>query len=123
MDFIMHFVNYNYKERSIISETSIEIWSKTNFGHTGHHHPQSSSLPCVSTFPSASAIFKCLLEVLFCEGVQHRLPFYLNNLSCAEMAAFHSHLQSGKQRKVGSVGDDSHVKFGQKFPSEKGSVK
>jgi hypothetical protein len=38
------------------------------------------------------------------------------------MATFQFYLQSGKQRKVGWVGDDSRVVFGQKFPGEKGSV-
>jgi hypothetical protein len=37
------------------------------------------------------------------------------------MGAFQFYLQSGKQRKVGWVGDDSHVVFSQKFPGEKGS--
>jgi hypothetical protein len=32
------------------------------------------------------------------------------------MAAFQFYLQSGKQRKVGWVGDYSHVVFGQKIP-------
>jgi hypothetical protein len=39
------------------------------------------------------------------------------------MAAFQLYLQSGKQRKVGWVGDHSHVVFGQKFPGEKRSVR
>jgi hypothetical protein len=34
------------------------------------------------------------------------------------MVAFQFYLQSGKQRKVGWVGDDSHVVFGKKFPGE-----
>jgi hypothetical protein len=38
------------------------------------------------------------------------------------MAAFQFYLQSGKQRKVEWVGDDSHV-FGQQFPAENGSVR
>jgi hypothetical protein len=38
------------------------------------------------------------------------------------MAAFQFYLQSGKQIKVGQVGDDSYVVFGQRFPGEKGSV-
>jgi hypothetical protein len=37
------------------------------------------------------------------------------------MAAFQLYLQRGKQRKVGSVGDESHV-FEKKFPNEKGNV-
>jgi hypothetical protein len=43
--------------------------------------------------------------------------------SVVKMAAFQFHLQSGKQRKVGWVGDDCHVDFGQKFPCEEGSVR
>jgi hypothetical protein len=39
------------------------------------------------------------------------------------MVAFQFYLQLGKQRKVGWVGDDSHVVFGTKFPGEKGSVR
>jgi hypothetical protein len=35
------------------------------------------------------------------------------------MVSFQFHVQLGKQRKVGWVGDDSHVDFGQKFPGEK----
>jgi hypothetical protein len=35
------------------------------------------------------------------------------------MVAFQLYLKSGKQRKVGWVGDDSHVVFGQKFHGEK----
>jgi hypothetical protein len=38
------------------------------------------------------------------------------------MAAFQFYLQSGKQRKVGWVGNDSHIVFGQKFPGEKKEV-
>jgi hypothetical protein len=71
------------------------------------------------TIPSASAIFKRILEVVFCEGVQHRLQFCLNHFSCIKMEAFQFYLQLGKQRKVGLVGDDSHVVLGQIFPGEK----
>jgi hypothetical protein len=38
------------------------------------------------------------------------------------MAAFQFYLQSGKKRKAELVGDDGHD-FGQKLPSEKGSVR
>jgi hypothetical protein len=39
------------------------------------------------------------------------------------MAAFHFYLQSGKQKKVRWVVDDSNVVFSQKFPGEKVSVR
>jgi hypothetical protein len=97
------------KEPSIISRTVAAVWSETNFGPTGHHRPRSSPLPLVCTIPSASAISKCTLEVVFCECVQHRLRFCLDHFNCVKMAA-------GKQRKVRWVADDSHVAFGQKLP-------
>jgi hypothetical protein len=46
------------KEACIISGTVAPIWSKVNFGSSGHHHPRNSSIPCICTIPSASAIFK-----------------------------------------------------------------
>jgi hypothetical protein len=39
------------------------------------------------------------------------------------MVAFQFYLQSGKQRKVGWVGDGSHIGFGRTFPGEKGSFR
>jgi hypothetical protein len=49
--------------------------------------------------------------------------FCLDHLKFVQMAAFLFYLQSGKQRKVGRVGDNSHVASGKKFPREKGSVR
>jgi hypothetical protein len=49
------------------------------------------------------------MEVVLCVGVQHRLRFCLDHLNCVKMAAFQFYIQSGTQRKVGWVGDDSHV--------------
>jgi hypothetical protein len=60
---------------------------------------------------------------VFCEGVQHHLLFSLDHFNRVKMAEFQFYLQSGKQRKVGWVGDDSHIVFGQKFPGEEGSVR
>jgi hypothetical protein len=39
---------HKYKAPFIISRTDAAIWAKTNFGPTGHRHPRSSPLPCVS---------------------------------------------------------------------------
>jgi hypothetical protein len=80
------------------SGTGAAIWLETNFGTTGHNHPRSSPLPRVWTVPNASALFKCILEVVFCEGVQHRLRFCLDHLSCVKMAAFQFYRQSEKQK-------------------------
>jgi hypothetical protein len=48
--------------------------------------------------PAPLPFFKCFLEVVFYEGVQHCL---LSHLSCVKMAAFQFYFQSGKQRIVG----------------------
>jgi hypothetical protein len=72
------------------SGTDAAIWSKTNFGPTGHHHPQSSPFLHVRTIPTASAI----LEVMF----------YLDHLNCVKMAAFQFYLQSGKQKSMAGGG-------------------
>jgi hypothetical protein len=74
-------------------------------------------------FPALMPFFKHILEVMFCEGAQHHLRFGISHLYCVKMAAFQFYLQSGKQRKVWWVGNDSHVVFGKKFPGEKGSVR
>jgi hypothetical protein len=68
---------------------------------------------------------------VFCEGVQHRLRFGLDHHHCDKTGAFQFYLQSETQRKVaggqvrrvGWVGDDSHVVFGQTFPCGQGSVR
>jgi hypothetical protein len=46
-----------------------------------HVQPRSSPLPRVCTVPCASAIFKCILEVVFYEGVHQRLQLCLSVLS------------------------------------------
>jgi hypothetical protein len=61
---------------------------------------------------------------MFCEGVQHRLQFCLNQLNCVKMAAFQFYLQMGKKRKIGWVGDNNHVVSGKKkFSGEKRKCK
>jgi hypothetical protein len=103
----------DYEVMSIISWTNAAVCSKINFGPTGYHRPRSSPFTCVYTVPSASVIFKCILEVVFCEGVHHRLRFFLDYLNYVKMAALKFYLRSGKQRKVagcqvtwlGCVGD------------------
>jgi hypothetical protein len=66
--------------------------------------------------------FKCILEIVFCEGVQHCLLFCLNHLICVICVPF-SFICNWENRKIGWVGDDSHVVFSQKFLGEKGSVR
>jgi hypothetical protein len=105
-----------FKEPSIISGTGAATWSKTNFGPTGH------ALKVVpfcayALFPAILPFIKCIMEVMFCEGVHHHL-----HLNCVKMAAFEFHLQLREQRKVGWMGDGSRVVFGQQFPGKKESV-
>jgi hypothetical protein len=57
-----------------------------------------------ASLPALLPFCKCILEVVFCEGVQHRLRFCLHHLNCVTMAVFQFYLQSEKQRKVGWVG-------------------
>jgi hypothetical protein len=51
-------------------------------------------------FTALLLFFKCILEVMFFEGVQHGLLFCLDHLNCVKMVALQFYLQSGKQRKV-----------------------
>jgi hypothetical protein len=66
-------------------------------------------------FPAPLPFFKCILEVVFCEGVQHRLRFCLNHLNYLKMAAFQflSSIKETEKSRVGGV--DSHVVFLQKL--------
>jgi hypothetical protein len=60
-------------------------------------------------FPALLPLLKCILEVVFCDGVQDRLRFCLDNIICVKMAAFQFYFQSEKQRKLEWVGDDIRV--------------
>jgi hypothetical protein len=86
-------------------------------------HPRNSPHQEVCIVPSASDILKCIMEVVVCEGVQHRLRFCLDHLNCVKMTVLQFYLQLGKRRKVGWAEDDSHVVSVKKFPGEKGSVR
>jgi hypothetical protein len=63
---------------------------------------------------------KCILEVVICECVQHRLQFCLVHINCVKMAASQFYLQLEKQRKVGLV---SNVVFLSKIPWRKGRMR
>jgi hypothetical protein len=65
-------------------------------------------------FPALLPFFKCILEVVCCGAVQHRLRFCLDRLNCVKMTAFQFYLQSKKQRKVGWVGTTVVLLFGKK---------
>jgi hypothetical protein len=93
----------------IIFRIGAAIWSKTNFGPTGHHHPRSSPLPHVCTVPSTCTIFLMHSGSLFCDGVQHHLRFCLDHISCVNTAVFQFYLQSGKQKRCGGPSQASRV--------------
>jgi hypothetical protein len=59
---------------------------------------------------------------MFTGGVQNRLRFCLDQLSCVEMGPF-SVICNWVNRELGWVGDDSHDMFGQKFSGKKWSVR
>jgi hypothetical protein len=101
---LLHQDAWYYNESSIISGTGAAIWSKTNFGPTGHHHLGSSPLPHGYTpFSALVSFFKCILEVVFCECVQHNMRFCLDHLNCVKMAAFQilSSIEEAEKSRVG----------------------
>jgi hypothetical protein len=57
--------------RGSISGTCAAIWSKTNFGPTGPYHLKVVTFRAYAPFPALLPFFKCILEVIFCKGVQH----------------------------------------------------
>jgi hypothetical protein len=70
-------------------------------------------------------LFKCILQVVLCEGVQHRIRFCLDHLNCVKIKGF----QSGKQKSRKRTSQASRVGggrqscfFWQKILSEKGNV-
>jgi hypothetical protein len=87
------------------------IWSKTNFGPTVHHHPQSSPLLCACTVPSTNASWKSCLWG--CSAPHVILSYYLN----CQNGGFSVLPGKQKSREGGSCC------FGQKQPGEKGSVR
>jgi hypothetical protein len=81
--------------------------SETNFGPTGRH---------LAPFPALLPLFQCMLEVVFWEGVQHRLRFFLDHLIVSKWRPSSFIFNQGN-RKLGWVGDDSPVVFGKKKKS------
>jgi hypothetical protein len=69
------------------------------------------TLRAYAPFPALLNFFKCILDVVFCEGIQYRLRLRFDHFNSVKMAVFQFYLPSWKQRKVGWVGDESHVVF------------
>jgi hypothetical protein len=55
-------------------------------------------------FPALLPLSKCILEVVFCEGIQHCLRFCLHHLSFVKTTASKFYLQLGKQVACEGVG-------------------
>jgi hypothetical protein len=70
-------------------------------------------------FPAFLKFFKCILEVVFCESVQHRLRFCLHDLDYVLNGDLSAIYSIGETEKRRVMGDDRHVIFGRKFPGEK----
>jgi hypothetical protein len=56
------------------------------------------------------------MEIVFCEGVQHRLQFCLDHLNCVKMVFLFLFSVGETEGWVG----ENHAVFGQKFPGEEG---
>jgi hypothetical protein len=93
-----------YIEPSIISGTAAALWSKTNLGPTSHHHVQIRPLPCLCAVPSASGILKCVVEVVFCEGIQHSLRFCLDHLTVSKWRPFSLIFNQGNRENYSGWG-------------------
>jgi hypothetical protein len=92
---------------------------KLNVGLLATITLEAVSFRLYAPFSELLSFSKCILEVVFCAGIQHRLRFYLDHLNCFQIATFQFYLQSWKQTNVGRVGDVSRVVFGKKFFGEK----
>jgi hypothetical protein len=66
-------------------------------------------------FPAVLPFLKYILEIVFGEGVQHRLLFCLGHLSCDKMTSF-SFIIIVETEKSKMGGHHGHVVFGNKNP-------
>jgi hypothetical protein len=93
-------------------------WHKLTFGLLATITLQVVPFRAYSPFPAFLPSFKCILEVVFCEGVQYRLRF---NSIVSKWRPFSFIFNRRNQRKAEWTENDGHVVFGQKFPGEKES--
>jgi hypothetical protein len=88
-----------YKELSISSGTGVAIWSKT-MGLLATITLKVVYFCAYAWFSALLPFFKCILELVF---------WTVFSTNRVKMVTFKFYLQSGEQRKVGWVGDKSHV--------------
>jgi hypothetical protein len=53
-----------------------------------------------SPFPALLPFFKLTLEVVFCEGIQHRLRLFIDHPICAKITDLQFYLQLGKREST-----------------------
>jgi hypothetical protein len=103
----MEIVTTRYREQHTTLILNFQDWccrlAKHNFGPTDRHHPHSRSLPRVRT----------------AKGVQNRLRFCLDRLNYVKMSGKQKGDSGGQIRRVGRVGNDSHVVFGKTLSCER----
>jgi hypothetical protein len=98
-----------YNVVSIVSKTSVAIWSKTNFGHTGHYHKRMQYPQIFCHFLNAS-----WKSCSVC--VQNCMWICLVHLTCVKMAAFLFYLQSGPSQASRVGGGWQSCCFWSKIP-------
>jgi hypothetical protein len=72
------------------------IWSKLTLGVLATIALEVVPFRAYVPIPALLKLFKCILEGVLCERVQHCLSLCLDHLNCVKMTAFPFYLQSGK---------------------------
>jgi hypothetical protein len=88
-----------YEVVSIISGLVLPSGQKTTLGLLATITFEVVPFRAYAPFPALLPFLKCILDVVFREGIRHRLRFCLDHLNCVKMAAFQFCLQSEKQRE------------------------
>jgi hypothetical protein len=102
---------------SITSWTGVDIWSKTILVILA------TPFRKYALFPACLQFFKCILEVVFCAGVQHHLQSCLYHLNCIKKAGNRAKAQGTKSDEQDMWGTTFMLFLVKKFPCEKGSVR
>lgn len=83
---------------------------KINCASTDHHYSRYIPFHAHAPFPALLPCLKCILEIVFCACVPHRLWFCLGQLSCVKMAVS-SFGETEKFRRIRWIGDYSNNHF------------
>jgi hypothetical protein len=85
----------------IISGTGAAICLTTNYRPTGHYHMEDVPFHMHVLFPVLLLFLKCILQVMFCEGVQHCLRFCLITSTVLTWRETESHRGLSQASRVG----------------------